>query len=157
MSALRAFLRHPWTVRLCAWGLGLTFLAAALPKLADPPGFAEAIHAYRLVPGPALAPMALALPWLEGLVALGLITGFLRRSAALIAMLLLAVFMAALAINLIHGHPVDCGCFGTAAPRTVVERLRAMRLDLLRDGALMILAVLVIRFAPASGTKKPAP
>ncbi|MBS1767278.1 MAG: DoxX family membrane protein [Acidobacteria bacterium] len=157
MSALRSFLRHAWTTRLCAWGLGLTFLAAALPKLADPPGFAEAIHAYQLVPGAALAPMALVLPWLEGLVALALIAGFLRRNAALIAALLLALFMAALAINLVHGHPVDCGCFGAAAPRSVAERLRAMRLDLLRDGALMILAVLVLRSPSAQDTGRPAP
>ena len=150
MSAAWKLLRRPWTLRVCAWILGATFLAAALPKIADPPGFAEAIHAYRLVPDGALAPLALVLPWLELGCALALITGWARRSAALIACLLLGVFMAALAINLAHGNPVDCGCFGAAtAVRTVPERLRAMRLDLLRDAALMLLALLVLAAPPA--------
>ncbi|HTL99174.1 MAG TPA: MauE/DoxX family redox-associated membrane protein [Holophagaceae bacterium] len=144
MRALR-FLRSPWGVRLCAWVLGATFLAAALPKIIDPPGFAETIHAYRLVPEAALAPLALVPPWLELALAVALITGLARRSAALLTFLLLAVFMAALAINLARGNPVDCGCFGaSSAVRSVADRLRSMRLDLLRDGALMLLALAVL-------------
>lgn len=142
-------LRHPWMLRLSAWILGAAFLAAAWPKIADPPGFAEAIHAYALVPAALLAPMALVLPWLEGLLALALLTGVARRSAALLASLLLLVFMAALSINLWRGHPVDCGCFGTkAVVRTAAGRLTAMRWDLVRDGALLILGLFVLG-APA--------
>jgi len=139
-------LRHPWVLRIAAWMLGAAFLVAAIPKIADPPGFAEALHAYTLVPAALLAPIALALPWLEGLIALALISGLARRSAALLASFLLLVFMAALAINLWRGHPVDCGCFGIAvAVRTAAERLTTMRWDLLRDAGLLILGMLVLR------------
>ena len=143
MKGLLLWLRRPWPLRLSAWILGLTFLAAALPKLADPPGFAEAIHAYRLVPGTLLAPMALFLPWLELLMALALISGLARRGAALLSLLLLLLFMGGIGLNLMQGHPIDCGCFG-ALPiaRTVTERLGSMRLDLLRDGALALLALI---------------
>ena len=145
MSGLLAKLRSPWGVRIGAWILGAVFLAAALPKIADPPGFAEALHAYHLLPDAALAPIALAQPWLELWTALALITGFARRSAGLIALILLAVFMGALAINLAHGNPVDCGCFGTHAnARSVAERLMDMKLDLLRDALLALLAWLVL-------------
>ena len=148
MSVLARTLRSPWTARAAAWILGATFLAAALPKIIDPPGFAETIHAYRLLPEAGLAPLALTMPWLELLAALALITGRARRSAALLVLLLLATFMAALALNLAHGNPVDCGCFGASSVvRTVPERLRSMRLDLLRDGALMLLAGVAL-FAP---------
>jgi uncharacterized membrane protein YphA (DoxX/SURF4 family) len=140
MRALR-FFRTPWGVRLCAWALGATFLAAALPKLMDPPGFAEALHAYKLLPATALAPLALVLPWLEAVLAVALLTGLARRSAALLAFLLLVVFMGALAINLARGNPVDCGCFGTHAnTRGVAERLMDMKVDLLRDALLALLA-----------------
>ena len=155
MSALR-WLRQPWTVRLCAWILGATFIAAAVPKIIDPPGFAETIHAYRLVPEVALAPLALVPPWLELGLGLALISGWARRSAALLTFLMLAVFMAALAINLARGNPVDCGCFGVStAVRTVPERLRAMRLDLLRDAALLLISLIVL-LAPWEAMKAKA-
>ncbi|HET6330643.1 MAG TPA: MauE/DoxX family redox-associated membrane protein [Holophagaceae bacterium] len=142
MNGFLAKLRSPWGLRLSAWLIGAVFLAAALPKIADPPGFAEALHAYRLLPDATLAPLALALPWLELLAALALLTGLARRSAALISLALLVVFMGALAINLARGNPVDCGCFG-ASPvvRSVAERLRSMRLDLARDALLTLLAL----------------
>ncbi len=139
-------LRHPWLVRIAAWALGAAFLAAAWPKLADPPGFAEAIHAYALVPTALLAPMALVLPWLEALIALALISGLKRRTASLIASTLLIVFITALALNLWRGHPVDCGCFGaTTGARTAAQRLTSMRWDLLRDAGLLLLGLFVLR------------
>lgn len=142
MSGLLAWLRGPWGQRLCAWILGATFLAAALPKIADPPGFLEAIHAYRLVPEGALPPMALTLPWLELLLALALISGLLRRSAAWAAFALLLVFIGALGIDLARGIPVDCGCFGAApVARSVADRLAGMRLDLARDALLALVAL----------------
>ena len=142
MSRLLARLRDPWPLRIGAWILGAVFLAAAWPKIADPPGFLEALHAYRLLPDAALAPLALSLPWLELLIALALITGLARRSAALIALALLAAFLGALAINLARGNPVDCGCFGVSpVVRSVADRLASMRLDLVRDALLCLLAL----------------
>ena len=148
MNRTLAWLRHPWTGRIAAWILGATFLAAALPKIMDPPGFAEALHAYHLLPDAALAPFALALPWLELMLALALITGLARRSAGLLALTMLILFMGALTLNLAWGNPVDCGCFGTrASTRSIAERLMDMKLDLVRDGALLLLAAIAL-FAP---------
>lgn len=141
-----SWLHRPWTRRLCAWLLGAAFLLAALPKIADPPGFAEALHAYRLLPAALLSPIALLLPWLELWMALALISGRAQRSAALLAGLLLLGFMAALAINLVRGNPVDCGCFGKdLIVRSVAERLARMRLDLLRDALLALLTIPSLR------------
>ncbi|MBK7293306.1 MAG: DoxX family membrane protein [Holophagaceae bacterium] len=119
--------------------LGLVFVAAALPKLADPPGFAKAIWAYGLFPAWSLHPLALVLPWLELFCGLALCLGFWLRAAAIWVGALLLSFCLALAINLARRHPVDCGCFGASAPKTEAERLADMRWLLLRDAALLLL------------------
>ena len=150
---MKVVLRNPWALRLSAWILGGFFLAAAYPKLADPPGFAEALQGYALLPAAALAPLALLLPWVEALAGLALLTGIARRSAALLALALLLVFTGALTLNLARRHPVDCGCFGASRqPKTPDERLRAMRWDLARDLALVLLALHGVL-----GRKEPAP
>lgn len=155
LAKARGWLRHPWALRLSAWILGLTFLAAAWPKLADPPAFAQALHAYRLLPEAVLAPLALLLPWLEAILALALISGLARRSAALVALPLLLAFAGALSLNLARGNPVDCGCFGHSAnPRSEAERLADMRLAIARDA---LLALLALHLLAASGTKDEAP
>lgn len=123
--------------------LGLVFIAAALPKLADPPGFAKAIWAYALFPPWSLNPLALLLPWLELVCGLALCLGRWVRAAALWSSVLLVSFSLALAINLARHHPIDCGCFGSTAPKSEAERLVDMRWALLRDIGLLLLAVQV--------------
>ena len=55
--------------------------------------------------------------------------------------ILLIVFIVALGINLARGKPVDCGCFGTAkVQKTDAERLKDMKLVILRDVGLLLLA-----------------
>jgi putative oxidoreductase len=124
--------------------LGLVFIAAALPKLADPPGFAKSIWAYELFPAWSLNPLALGLPWLELFCGLSLCLGLWLRAAALWIGALLLSFCLALAINLARHHPVDCGCFGASAPMTEAERLADMRWALLRDLGLLLLCAQVL-------------
>jgi uncharacterized membrane protein YphA (DoxX/SURF4 family) len=124
--------------------LGLVFISAALPKIADPPGFAKAIWAYDLFPAWSLNPLALALPWLELLCGLALCLGIWGRAAALWVAALLLSFSLALSINLARHHPVDCGCFGSTAHQTESERLADMRWSLLRDFGLLLLAAQVL-------------
>jgi len=140
----RHWLLHPKLTLAVRIALGLVFIAAAVPKIGDPPGFAKAIWAYQLVPGPALNPMALVLPWLEFLCGLALCLGVWPRAAATWVALLLLAFGLALAINLARHHPVDCGCFGAIARQTDSERLSDMRWSLLRDAGLLILAAQVL-------------
>lgn len=144
MSALRLrpALGHPWTLRLSRWLLAGVMAAAALPKLADPPGFAQSVSAYGLLPLAAVLPLALVLPWLELLAALALAAGPARRAAAGLVLAMMLAFMGALGLNLARGNPVDCGCFGGArAQRTRAERLVDMKLALLRDLGLALLAL----------------
>lgn len=138
----RAWLGHPWVLRLSRWGLAAVMLGAAIPKIMDPPGFAESIHAYRIVPMAWLGPVALTLPWLEAITALGLMAGLARRSAAVLILSLLAAFIGGLSLNLLRGNPVDCGCFGVSAvQKTREQRLLDMKLEILRDLGLALLAL----------------
>lgn len=138
-------LHHPgfvWGARIV---LAVVLIAAALPKLWDPPAFAQAIHAYHLAPRGLVAPLALALPWLELLLALALLVGPFRRIAALWVLGLMLAFTLGLSINLARGNPVDCGCFGASQPKSREARLVDMRWAILRDLALALLALGLLR------------
>lgn len=141
---MRRWLLHPKVTLAARVLLGLVFLAAALPKLADPPGFAKAIWAYELFPALSLNPLALTLPWLELLCGLALCLGFWLRAATLWIGALLLSFCLALAINLGRHHPVDCGCFGANAHMTEAERLTDMRWSILRDVGLLLLVAQIL-------------
>ena len=141
---LRYCLLHPKVTLVARIVLGLVFIVAAYPKIADPPGFAKSIWAYELFPAWSLHPLALLLPWLELLCGLALCLGiWIRAAAAWVAVMLLS-FGLALSINLARHHPVDCGCFGSATPKTDAQRLADMRWVLLRDAGLLLLAAQVL-------------
>src|SRR5690349_22091438 len=91
--------------------LAVIFGSAGPAKLVARDEFAGVIANYRLLPSPLVAPLAIALPSLEIMAALGLLVPASRPSAALLATALLLLFAAAMAINLVRGRTdIDCGC-----------------------------------------------
>lgn len=125
--------------------LGVVFVAAAIPKIADPPAFAHMIYNYRLLPGSLINATALLMPWLELLAGLALILGVWRREAAIVVGVMLVVFLVAIGVNLARGHAVDCGCFDVrSAGKSREELLSEMRMVLLRDVGLLLLAAQVL-------------
>jgi putative oxidoreductase len=136
---------HPWLTIRVQIALGAIFVAAALPKIADPPSFTHMIYNYRLVPGGLVNALALVMPWVELLAGLALILGVWRREAALLIGLLLLVFIAAIGANLIRGHAVDCGCFDVhAAGKNREELLTDMRWVLVRDTAMLLMVAQIL-------------
>ncbi|HEX5854377.1 MAG TPA: MauE/DoxX family redox-associated membrane protein [Thermoanaerobaculia bacterium] len=136
---------HPWLTIRVQIALGAIFVVAALPKIADPPSFAHMIYNYRLIPGPLVNALALVMPWVEILVGLALILGVWRREAAIVAGLLVVVFLAAIGWNLARGHAVDCGCFDLhAAGKSREEQLADMRWVLLRDVGILLMVFQVL-------------
>ncbi|MBK8794401.1 MAG: DoxX family membrane protein [Holophaga sp.] len=154
---MRRWLGSPWLTVRCQIALGAIFVIAALPKLMDPPGFAKAIHAYKLFPAWGIHPAALFLPWLELIVGVLLLLGLWVRTATLWIVALLVAFIVALSINLARHHPVDCGCFSTQEKvKTDSERLNDMRWTILRDLGMLLLAAQVLvsqRSKPQMETK----
>lgn len=137
---LREALTHPWLTVRTQIALGLFFIVAALPKIADPPGFAHMVYNYKMLPGPLVNVMALVLPWAELLMGLALVAGIWRKTAAALVGALLVVFIAAISVNLLRGNAIDCGCFDvTAANLTREERFRDMWMVILRDVGMLFL------------------
>lgn len=125
----------------CRLAVGAVFLYASLDKLAHPVAFAQNIANYRLLPIPLLHPSAWFLPVIEAVTAVALILGWQRRGAALVAAAMTAVFIVAIAVALLRGLDISCGCFNTSEGHTVGIDL------LLRDVVLLAasLVPLVVR------------
>ncbi len=137
---LREALTHPWLTVRTQIALGVFFVVAALPKIADPPAFAHMVYNYRILPGPLVNAAALVMPWAELLAGLALILGIWRRTAALLVGALLAVFVVAISVNLLRGNAIDCGCFDVAsAGKSFDERIRDMWMVIVRDVGMLLL------------------
>ena len=136
------WLTSPWLTIRVQLALGALFVAAALPKIIDPPSFAHMIYNYRIVPAGVINLMALTMPWVELLCGLALILGVWRRAALGLIAAMLVVFIIAIGINLGRGNAIDCGCFNVAdAGKTYEQRIQDMWLDVFRDlGMLLMVA-----------------
>jgi uncharacterized membrane protein YphA (DoxX/SURF4 family) len=124
MDGLRAFLRHPWTIRVSRLAIGAVFILAALPKIGDMGSFADQIHNYRMIPVASENLLAMILPWVELTIGLALILGVQARAGAILASALMVVFLIAIGQAVYRGLDIECGCFGTADGAEVgVKRL----------------------------------
>lgn len=117
--------------------LGLVLAAACVAKLRRPGAFLRGVVDYDLLPRPAaLVAGALLLPS-EGLLAGALLSGWGLGIALPAAVALLAVFAAAVAINLSRQREVPCYCLGGEEGEKISPRTLA-RLALLLSGALLL-------------------
>jgi uncharacterized membrane protein YphA (DoxX/SURF4 family) len=93
--------------RVCRLALGAFFLVAAVSKVTDPHGFRDYLTVHAGLGSSSAFAVAAALPWLELVCGLCLVSGMASREAAALTAVLLAVFI-------VHGllYPVesDCGC-----------------------------------------------
>ena len=113
--------------------LAYVLMAAALHKWRRLDEFAAIIVNYRVMPPSLAPPLSYLIPITECALALALLPAVTGRYAAAGAMLLLSVYMAAIAVNLLRGRrDIDCGCGGAAA-----QRLSGWLL--LRNGLLLVL------------------
>jgi putative oxidoreductase len=141
---MRAHLTHPWLTIRVQLALGAIFIAAALPKIADPPSFAHMIYNYRILPGGLINISALVMPWVELLAGLALVIGVWKRPARWLIAAMLVTFIIAISINLLRDNAIDCGCFDvSSAGKTHEERIKDMWLVIVRDiGMLLMVAQL---------------
>ena len=102
---------------------GVLLIAGAAKLRIGPRSFAYAIRAYRLVPGRLATPAAHAIPVLELVIGITLLTGTLVRISALAGALLLVAFSLAIAIALARGQRNACGCgLAAGAGRDAISR-----------------------------------
>ena len=134
------WLTHPWLTVRVQIALGAIFVAAAWPKIVDPPSFAHMIYNYRILPAGLINISALTMPWVELVTGLCLILGLWVKPARWIIGAMLVVFMIAISINLARGNAIDCGCFDTSAANlTYDERIADMWWVLIRDAGMLLM------------------
>jgi len=131
--------RSIWIYRLVRWGLSTLFIWAGGMKLADPQAFAVVVRDFGLVPEWCVMPIAVALPALEIIAAIGLI--FDRRGSLAAIAGLLMLFMAILSFAIWLGLDIDCGCFGPEDPesRAYIGLRFALYRDMVMAGGIFFL------------------
>jgi len=137
-TAVPACAGKVWTERILRWALGILFLVAGAPKILHPDQFAEAVNNYHLLTMTGVNWMVIVLPWLEVICGIALLAGIAVRGAASLLVLLLVVFIIALASGIHRGLDISCGCFGTgeSGKRVGYE-------EIVRDAAMLAAAVAV--------------
>ena len=110
--------------------------------------FALQIDSYQILPPPAVLFVARTLPFAEIALGLLLLLGWQLRIWATLVTLIIAGFFASVVRAYSMGLQINCGCFAKPEPLT--------GLTVLRDGALLVLAVLMTVFA-FQEARKPHP
>lgn len=102
-----------WLPTGIALSLALVFVAAGINKLADRQGFSTRFDAWALLPRGYGRLLSLPLALIELAIGLALPLPACRSIAGFAAGVLLAIYTAAIVINLLRGHTdYDCGCRG---------------------------------------------
>jgi uncharacterized membrane protein YphA (DoxX/SURF4 family) len=105
----------PLIVWIAVAALATLFAQAAVAKFGDPDLFEQHLAAYG-VPAPLLGAASRLLPAAEAGAALMLLLTPLRTAGAVLALLLLLAYAAAMGWHRAQGHALDCGCGGEPLP-----------------------------------------
>ena len=120
-----------------AIAIAVLLASAATHKVRTPARFARQLADYQLLPDSLVRPVARLVPLLELAIAFALLVPVSRGWAALSAASLLALYAAAIGINLWRGRAdIDCGCAGPDQAQPLRPVL------LLRNSVLVVLALL---------------
>ena len=127
-----------WTVSLA---LAIVFAASAVIKFVDFSEFRGALENYRIVPEGLSLPAAMLVPISELACAIGLLVPRYHVTAAMLLIFLLAIFSAAIGINMMRGRLyIDCGCFGPMLRQPLSYWLLIRNIILMLLGAVVMLA-----------------
>lgn len=124
--------------------LAAVFLISGSIKAWDARQTIVAVRAYQLVPESIVGTVAAILPYLELALGLLLLVGLATRLSAVLAAVVMALFIVAVASAAARGLTIDCGCFGGGGEVAAGET--AYTEEIVRDLAFLALAIyLVIR------------
>jgi uncharacterized membrane protein YphA (DoxX/SURF4 family) len=134
----------PAVVLVLRVALGATLIVAGALKIPHPEQLAAAIAGFRLLPSAVIAPLALALPYVEVLIGLYLVAGLFTRVTAWVACVQFIAYAGAIASAVLRGIPASCGCFGPA------DSAPADWPHVIGDLALAAVAAIIAIYAPGA-------
>jgi putative oxidoreductase len=120
--------------------LGGLFVFASWHKVIEPLGFAMSVRGYKIIPFAYSNLFALVVSWSELIAGVMLILGIFTRKAAGTIAILLVMFIVAIAMVVVRGMTVDCGCFSSEGGSS------ASWLLIVRNVALLAAAFLIMRY-----------
>jgi uncharacterized membrane protein YphA (DoxX/SURF4 family) len=135
----------PWLGTAGRLLLGGVWLVAGASKITDLDASVRAVRAYRLLPETAAQVVGAGLPVVELLLGVLLVVGAGVRAAAAVSAVLMLAFVVGIASAWARGLQIDCGCFGSGGELAAGQD-PGYGLDLARDAALMVLALLLTRW-----------
>ncbi|WP_433766472.1 MauE/DoxX family redox-associated membrane protein [Pseudomonas putida] len=127
-----------------AIAIAVLLASAATHKVRAPARFRKQLGDYQLLPDALVRPVARLVPLLELAIAFALLVPVSRHWAALSAASLLALYAAAIGINLWRGRrDIDCGCAGP-------DQAQPLRPVLLLRNSVLVGLALVASLAPVA-------
>ena len=125
--------------------LGVVWLVAGASKITDLDASVRAVRAYRLLPETAAQVVGAGLPLVELLLGVLLVVGAGVRAAAVVSAVLMLAFVVGITSAWARGLRIDCGCFGSGGELGAGQD-PTYGLELARDAALLVVAVLLARW-----------
>jgi uncharacterized membrane protein len=137
---------RPWWHLIILLGLALVFGYAGVLKLTHPAEFSQSVARYDLIPASFINLIALTLPGVEIVLAVGLLFPHWRESALWGVIGLGLVFAVALGSTIAREIPIACGCFSMDEKPSPHAAWWALG----RDALILIAAFLIIRTPAAA-------
>ena len=94
--------------------LGFLFIYSGVIKIDDSGYFVKSLDNYKLLPPEFVNFSALLIPAIELIIGAFLLLGIFVKETALIADIMMIVFIAAIITAIVRGLDIECGCFGTS-------------------------------------------
>jgi len=107
-------------VRLILAGL---FIYAGVTKIINPADFASDVDHYRILPYFFVTVVAVILPWMEVICGGLLLANRWVQSSSLLVLLMMTVFIIAIASAMARGLDIECGCFASGATKVGLPKL----------------------------------
>ncbi|WP_370625232.1 MauE/DoxX family redox-associated membrane protein [Corynebacterium sp. TAE3-ERU30] len=139
---IQGLISTPLVGALARLALAGIWIVSGATKISDPVASSQAVHAYELVSWEMGNFIGVALPAVELILGIMLLSGLFLRPAAALSALLFAVFIIGIASAWARGLSIDCGCFGGGGVDASVTGT-TYALEILRDLAFIALAAIV--------------
>lgn len=121
--------------------VGGVFVYASLNKLMDQEEFAKAIYNYKFLPSALINIFAIVLPYVELIAGLFLIAGIYVRGSSFLILLMLIIFIIALAQAYLRGLDINCACFSLENPEQKSDIFTRIIEDILLLAATIIIYI----------------